>query len=94
MKITDLLNDSSLLKEVNNDNLVELTTQLKEVDLKTSTPEQVDTVISFIEKMDNAGQEEYLDYIISNCIEDEITEPYRTILLKFPVILQQLANSN
>ena len=94
MKIVELLNDESLLKEVNDDNRVELLEQLKVVDFKTLNEKEVKGVVSFIKVLDTETQKTFIDYIISNFVDDEVEEPYKYILLEFKDILEILVNSN
>ena len=94
MKILELLNDESLLKEVNDDNRVELLEQLKVVDFKTLNEKEVKGVVSFIKVLDTETQKTFIDYIISNFVDDEVEEPYKYILLEFKDILEILVNSN
>ncbi|MFM2393964.1 MAG: hypothetical protein RLZZ546_1946 [Bacteroidota bacterium] len=80
------------LDEVNRDKKSELLNQLQEKDLKKLKPAQIKNLVSFLELIDEDERVGFLTYIIDKRVDDEIEEPFKTILMSFKGIMEQISN--
>ncbi len=80
------------LDEVNRDKKSELLNQMQEIDLKKLKPTQVKNLISFLEIIDEDERAGFLTYIIDKRVDEDVEEPYKTILLSFKGMIEQISN--
>lgn len=97
LTINDILDNFNKKKEelsnVNRDKKSELLLQLKEMDLKKLKEKQIKNLISFLEIIDEDERAGFLTDILDEKMEDEnICEPYKTILLSFKDIMSQIGD--
>jgi len=96
LTINDILNSFAKVKpridEVNRDKKSELLNQLQEIDLTKLKPNQVKNLVSFLEIIDEDERAGFLTYIIDKKVDDDVEEPYKTILLSFKGMITQISN--
>lgn len=96
LTVRDILDNFPKVKprlgEVNRDKKSELLNQLQELDLKKLKPNQVKNLVSFLEIIDEDERVGFLTYIIDKRVDDEIEEPFKTILMSFKGIMEQISN--
>jgi hypothetical protein len=78
------------LEEINRDKKSELLNQLHEIDFKKLKQKEVKNLISFLEMIDEDERAGFLTFIIDKRVDDNIQEPYKTILLSFKNMLTQI----
>ncbi len=97
LTVRDILERFSKVKprieEVNRDKKSELLNQLQEIDLVKLKPNEVKNLISFLEIIDEDERAGFLTYIIDKKLEGEdVIEPYKTILLSFKGMIEQISD--
>lgn len=84
LTVNDILNRFDKVKprldEVNRDKKSELLNQLQDQNFKALEPHQVKNLISFLELIDEDERAGFLTFIIDKRVDEEIVEPYKTIL--------------
>ena len=96
LTVQDILDRFSKVKprldEVNRDKKSELLNQLQEYDFKKLKPNQVKNLVSFLELIDEDERAGFLTFIIDKKVDDDVEEPYKTILLSFKGMIEQISS--
>jgi uncharacterized protein YaaW (UPF0174 family) len=82
------------IEEANRDKKSELLNQLQEIDLVKLKPNEIKNLISFLEIIDEDERAGFLTYIIDKKVEGDsvVGEPYKTILMSFKGMIEQISN--